>query len=44
MRERTIAYAKEIPQLVYRGTTLIRTPPPPLGPPYGPRHSPTVGS
>jgi len=27
----------------YRSTSLIRTSPPP-GPPYGPRHEPTVGS
>jgi len=30
--------------LRYRGTSLVRTPPPPLGPPYVPRHSPSVGS
>ena len=29
---------------VYRGTSLIRKCPLPLGPPQGPRHSPTVGS
>ena len=29
---------------IFRVTSLIRTPPPPLGPPSGPRHSPTVGS
>ena len=29
----------------YRGSSLIRNPPPPpLGPPYDPRYSPTVGS
>jgi len=28
----------------YRGTSLIRNRPPPLGPPYVPRHSPSVGS
>ena len=28
----------------YRGTSLIRIAPPSLGPPHGPRHSPTVGS
>ena len=28
----------------YRGTSLIRNSIPPLGPPEGPRHSPTVGS
>ena len=28
----------------YRGTSLIRNSAPPLGPPQGPRHSPTVGS
>ena len=28
----------------YRGTSLIGKSPPPLGPPYGPRHIPTVGS
>ena len=29
---------------VYRGTLLIRNSPPPLGPPYDPRYSPTAGS
>jgi len=28
----------------YRDTSLIRNSPPPLGPPWGPRHSPAVGS
>jgi len=28
----------------YRGTLLVRTHPASLGPPYGPGHSPTVGS
>ena len=29
---------------LYRVTSLIRNSPPPLGPPYSTRHSPTVGS
>ena len=29
---------------LYRGTSLIRKCPPPLGTPQGPRHRPTVGS
>ena len=28
----------------YRGTSLIINSPPPLGPPEGPKHSPTVGA
>jgi len=28
----------------HKGISLIRTPPPPLGPPEGPRYGPTVGS
>ena len=31
------------PGLRYRGTPLIRNSFPPLGPPQGPKHSPTVG-
>ena len=30
--------------MAYRGTSPMRNSPPPLGPPYGPRHRPTVGS
>ena len=30
--------------LCYRGTSLIRKRPLPKGPPWGPRHRPTVGS
>ena len=29
---------------VYRGVLLLGKCPPPLGPPFGPRHRPTVGS
>ena len=28
---------------MYRGTSLIRNSPPPLGPPYNPRYSPSEG-
>ena len=33
-----------VPRRASRGTSLTRNRPPPLGPPQGPRHSPTVGS
>ena len=32
------------PHPLYMGTSLIRNSPPPLGPPYDPRHRSTVGS
>ena len=31
-------------KMLFRGTSFIRNCAPPLGSPYGPRHSPTVGS
>ena len=31
-------------KMLYRGTSLLKSNPPPLEPPQGPRHEPTVGS
>ena len=38
-----LAWREDLSEKDYRGTSLIRTRPPPLGPPWVPRHSPTVG-
>ena len=42
-RLRAPAYEPQVNLKRYRGTSLMRKCPPPLGPPWGPRHRSTVG-